>query len=175
MTGKRWVVTASLVCCAAVVVGSQAVAADGDDWPQWRGPGRDGIVDEAKLPEIWPEQFKILWKVEVGEGHSSPVAAGGKVVLMARQGGDEVILCLEAESGKELWRNAYPVAYEPVRAARGHGKGPKSTATIADGKVYRQHLEPGQAPEAFFAIEAVVNLKRRLDVMSNRTLVSAAR
>ena len=45
-------------------------------------------------------------------------------------------ICLEVESGKELWRNAYPVAYEPVSAARSHSKGPKSTATIADGKVY---------------------------------------
>ena len=49
------------------------------DWPQWRGPNRDGIAVSFSEPKAWPEKLKLKWKVNVGEGHSSPVVAGGKI------------------------------------------------------------------------------------------------
>jgi outer membrane protein assembly factor BamB len=105
------------------------------DWPQWRGPNRDGSTS-VKLPDPWPGELKQLWKVEVGEGHSGPVIVGDKVVAFVRQGEDEVVLCLNAADGKEVWRDAYPAPYEPVGPAKPHGKGPFATPTVADGKVY---------------------------------------
>src|SRR5262249_51231290 len=50
-----------------------------DDWPQWLGPNRDGTTKEIVAP--WKGDLKVLWRVEVGEGHSSPVVAGGRVYL----------------------------------------------------------------------------------------------
>jgi outer membrane protein assembly factor BamB len=106
------------------------------DWPQWRGPNRDGVVEGFAAPARWPKTLKEHWRVTVGEGHASPVVADGKVYQFARQKDDEVLLCLEAATGKEVWRASYPAPYEMHAAALTHGKGPKSTPTVSGGKVY---------------------------------------
>jgi outer membrane protein assembly factor BamB len=72
----------------------------------------------------------------VGEGHSSPVTSEGRIYVLARQGEDEVVLCLEASTGKQLWRASYPAAYTMNPAATGHGKGPKSTPVVSGGKLF---------------------------------------
>ena len=61
------------------------------DWPQWRGPNRDGIAGAISEPKAWPEKLQLKWKVNVGEGHSSPVVAGGRIYLHTRQGDREVV------------------------------------------------------------------------------------
>ena len=55
----------------------------GADWPQWRGPTRDGLVGAA-LPAEWPEALKKRWETPVGVGHASPVVSGNRVVVIAR-------------------------------------------------------------------------------------------
>ena len=129
MTSHRWF---TLLLCSTFLV-TTAVA---QDWPQWRGPNRDGNVTSSVIPQIWPKTLKQEWKVNVGVGHSSPVVADGKIFVFARQGEEEVLLSLEAVTGKELWRSSQPIAYEMHEAARGHGKGPKSTPVIYKGSVY---------------------------------------
>lgn len=106
------------------------------DWPQWRGPNRDGMARDFSVPSHWPAALKEEWKVTVGEGHSSPVAADGKVYVLARQGEEEVVLCLDNLSGKEIWRASYPAPYTMNPAATGHGKGPKSTPAFSGGKLF---------------------------------------
>ncbi|MGH9944419.1 MAG: PQQ-binding-like beta-propeller repeat protein, partial [Pyrinomonadaceae bacterium] len=106
------------------------------DWSQWRGPARDGWVTGAALPAAWPKTLKEEWRVTVGVGHSSPVSAEGRVYVFARQGEEEVVLGLDAATGKQLWRASYPVAYEMNPAATGHGKGPKSTPALSGGRLY---------------------------------------
>jgi outer membrane protein assembly factor BamB len=106
------------------------------DWPQWRGPNRDGMVRNAAIPAIWPKSLKEEWKTPVGIGHASPVEANGKIFVFTRQGEDEVLLCLDAATGKEIWKSSQPISYEPHEAARAHGKGPKSTPVISNGIVY---------------------------------------
>ncbi len=106
------------------------------DWPQWRGPNRDGNVPDFIVPSVWPKTLKEEWKVTVGVGHSSPLVVDGKVYLHARQGEEEVLQCLDSRTGKELWRSAHGVAYEMHPAAREHGKGPKSTPVVSNGNVY---------------------------------------
>jgi outer membrane protein assembly factor BamB len=113
-----------------------ALTASAADWPQWRGPNRDGNVPDAKIPAAWPKALKEEWKVTVGVGHSSPVVADGRIYIFARQGEEEVLLCLDASSGKEMWRSAQPISYEMNPAASGHGKGPKSTPVVSNGNVY---------------------------------------
>ena len=74
------------------------------------------------------------WKVSVGTGDSSPALVGDKLYVFARVGGDEVISCLEADSGKKVWEQKYEAVDADGPSAR-HGKGPRSTPVVADGKV----------------------------------------
>ena len=107
------------------------------EWPQWRGPNRDGLAAGVAAPAAWPKELKQNWRVTVGVGHSSPVVSNGVVYQFARQGEDEVLLALDASNGKELWRaGAAPAPYTVNPAASGHGKGPKSTPVVANGRVY---------------------------------------
>jgi outer membrane protein assembly factor BamB len=108
------------------------------DWPQWRGINRDGLTVGISAPQTWPKELKEHWRVKVGIGHASPVVAGGRVYQFARQGEEEVLLALDAATGREIWRNTggAPVPYEMNSAARDHGKGPKSTPVVSGGKVF---------------------------------------
>src|SRR5688572_12131907 len=105
------------------------------DWPQWRGAKRDGVA-AGTASKAWPERLTQKWQTTVGVGHSSPVVAGNRIYLFTRQGEDEVVRCLELETGKEIWSDRYAVPYQMNRAATGHGKGPKSTPVISNGKLY---------------------------------------
>lgn len=103
------------------------------DWPQFRGIGRDNKVTGFKTPSAWPADLKQEWKVTVGSGDATPVLVGKKIYLITRQGGDEVILCLNATTGKEIWRNNYPAPVVTGPDAS-HG-GPRSTPSFADNKI----------------------------------------
>ena len=120
----------------AVLALSLGMTTWAQDWPQWRGPNRDGVAPDAKLPDPWPAQLRPAWQALVGAGYSGPVAAEGKVVVFARQGEQEVTLCLSAADGKELWRDSYDAPYTPSPLAVAHGKGPFSTPAIVGGRVY---------------------------------------
>jgi outer membrane protein assembly factor BamB len=108
----------------------------GADWPQWRGPNRDGIVPGVTVPAQWPKTLKEEWKVTVGEGVSSPVVGGNRIYLLTRQKPDEeVVLCLDLAGGREIWRDAYPAPYRLGAPAQGY-EGPRSTPAVADGRVF---------------------------------------
>jgi outer membrane protein assembly factor BamB len=118
---------------AAAISGCLAV----EDWTQWRGPNRDGIIPASSgAAKPWPEKLKPVWKVIVGEGHSSPIVVGGRVYQFSRQGEREVLAAIDLATGKKLWESGYDAPYQMNSAARGHGKGPKSTPLAAGGKVY---------------------------------------
>ena len=112
------------------------LAAWAQDWPQWRGPNRDGISGALSEGRVWPEKLKLKWRVNVGEGHSSPVVADGKIYLHTRQGDREVVSCLRAESGQVIWQEGYHAPYTVNPAAAYHGKGVKSTPVVAGGRIY---------------------------------------
>jgi outer membrane protein assembly factor BamB len=117
---------------AAVLLGGGVWAAD---WPQWRGPNRDGIAVFSE-PKAWPEKLERKWKVEVGEGHSSPVVSEGKIYLHARQGDREVVSCRRPEDGQVIWQESYAAPYTVNPAATRHGKGVKSTPVVQDGLLF---------------------------------------
>ena len=125
------------VMCALLVapVGLAAQSA-GPDWPQFRGPNRDGALASFAEPKAWPDRLTQRWKVEVGEGHATPVLVGGRIYTFTRQGANEVIQALDAATGKAVWQTRYaaPVTVNP--AAQAHGPGPKSTPTFANGRLY---------------------------------------
>src|SRR5712692_9670431 len=120
---------------AACLAGFIAVAG-AQDWPQWRGPNRDGIAGAFSEPKAWPEKLVLKWKVNVGEGYSSPVVAGGKIYLHTRQGDREVVSCLRPETGEVVWQEGYAAPYTLNPGAARHGKGVKSTPVVADGRIY---------------------------------------
>ena len=107
-----------------------------NDWPQWRGPTRDGVVVGFSIPEIWPKSLDEQWSVEVGAGYSSPVVANGLVYQLSREEDEEQVRCLELQTGKTIWHASYPASGGVHRAAAAHGIGPKSTPVIARGKLY---------------------------------------
>jgi len=116
----------------ALLAASSSPAAD---WPQWRGPARDGRATLAARA-AYPENLTPAWKVAVGEGHSSPVVLGDKVCVFAREGEEEALQCLDLATGRRLWRQAYPAPYTMNSAAASHGKGPKATPAVAGGRVF---------------------------------------
>jgi outer membrane protein assembly factor BamB len=104
------------------------------DWPEWRGPHRDGVVSEE--PTAWPEKLTLKWKTEVGIGHASPVMAAGSIYDFARQGDQETVLSIDPSNGKIRWKQQYAAPYTMNPAAVSHGEGPKATPLYADGKLY---------------------------------------
>ena len=106
------------------------------DWPQWRGPNRDGAASFAE-PKAWPEQLTRRWKVDVGLGYAAPIIVGNRVYTFSRQEPNEVMRALDAETGKIVWEASYPAPFTPNQSAtRTHGAGPKSTPAFANGKLY---------------------------------------
>jgi outer membrane protein assembly factor BamB len=133
MTNARFWKTVSGLCFTVALITQASLA---QDWPEWRGPGRDGAVASFSMPKAWPDQLKVEWKLEVGAGHSSPIVAGRRVYLHSRQDEREVVSCIDLGTGKLLWKDSYTVPYMMNPAAMGHGKGPKSTPVISGARLY---------------------------------------
>ena len=112
------------------------VAPLGAQWPQWRGPNRNGIVDAAQVPASWPAQATIQWTQKVGEGYSTPVVAGGRVFVHSRQDPDEIVTALDLATGKPVWTQRYPSSFNKNKYAKDMSKGPFSTPLVAGGLVY---------------------------------------
>src|SRR5262245_8141264 len=110
-----------------------AIVACASDWPQWRGPNRDAKATGFKVPSAWPNELKQQWKVEVGDGVATPALVGDKLFVFTRQGGTEIIRCLEASSGKEVWQDKYEA--KAVQGPAQSFPGPRSSPSVADGKV----------------------------------------
>jgi outer membrane protein assembly factor BamB len=110
--------------------------ADAQDWPQWRGPNRDGAVSSFREPSPWPETLEQQWRVEVGLGYATPLVVGPRIYQFTRQGDEEVLTALDAASGKVIWRASYAAPFNMVRATARHGAGPKSTPTFANGRLF---------------------------------------
>ena len=121
----------------AVMVGCVIMISAGcvfaQDWPQWRGPHRDGKVSGFTAPQKWPMELTQKWKTTVGLGDATPALVGDKLYVFTRQGEDEVTLCLDAGSGKELWKDQY--AAQAVTGAAARHPGPRSSPAAAEGKV----------------------------------------
>ncbi len=106
------------------------------DWPQWRGPNRDGALASFTEPKAWPESLIRKWKIEVGTGYATPIVVGNRVYAFTRQGENEVMRALDAASGKVVWETSYPAPFELNSAAARHGPGPKSTPTFDNGRLF---------------------------------------
>lgn len=120
-----------LLCsCMAFAMAGASIA---QDWPQWRGPNRDGRTAGFEAPAAWPAELTQKWRVDVGEGVATPALVEGKLYVFSRQDGQEVTRCLDAATGEEVWKDAYEAAGASGPASR--FSGPRSSPTVAQGKV----------------------------------------
>src|SRR5262245_11761548 len=119
-----------------VVLMLLAGPAAAEDWPQWLGPRRDGSSTEKVAP--WKDAPKVLWKVEVGEGHSAPIVASSRLYLLSRVKGkdEERVAAHDIDGGKEIWAKTYPRGALHDRFVTQFGVGPRSTPALHDGKLY---------------------------------------
>jgi outer membrane protein assembly factor BamB len=106
------------------------------DWPQWRGPNRDGVVAGFVEPKAWPETLTQKWKMPVGLGYAAPLLVGGRLYVFSRLDGNETMQALDATTGKAIWKSEYAAPFRMNPAAARHGEGPKSTPAFANGKLY---------------------------------------
>lgn len=103
------------------------------DWNQFRGPNRDNLSPERGLLTSWPDQGpRQAWTARgVGEGYSAVSISNGRVYTMGNVGQEEKVVCLDLESGREIWTASNGQAYR-----EGQGNGPRGTPSVVDGRVY---------------------------------------
>jgi outer membrane protein assembly factor BamB len=121
------------ITAVAGVLAVSASCAFAQDWPQWRGQNRDARASGFAAPKTWPKELTRKWKVTVGLGDASPAVVGNKLYVFVRQDTNEVLRCLDATDGKQLWQEQY--AATAVSGPASPHSGPRSSPTVADGKV----------------------------------------
>lgn len=105
-------------------------------WPQWRGPQRDGVVAAAFVPASWPEKPVRLWTQPLGEGYSTPVVADGRAFVHSRKDPQEVVTAFDLATGKPVWSSSYQSAFNKNQYAKEMSKGPFSTPLVANGRLF---------------------------------------
>jgi outer membrane protein assembly factor BamB len=126
-----------LSAIATVVFGTGVLPVQSEDWPQWRGPKRDGISQETGLLDSWPEGGPAqVWKATgIGGGYAAPAIVGGKVFGSGYENGEEVVWALAEVDGKVLWKT--PVSkpsYDKIEAQ--YAAGPRATPTVDGAMLY---------------------------------------
>jgi outer membrane protein assembly factor BamB len=124
MMRSRWVAVMIAGCCASACA---------SDWPQWRGPNRDGISAETGLLDSWPAGGpRLVWKTEgLGEGYSSLAVVGDRLYTQGQEGNQEFVVAFDATKGKQLWKTPGGRGYHE---SRGHG--PRGTPTVDGTSLY---------------------------------------
>src|SRR5262245_53148957 len=114
----RW--TLGFVAALSVSLGAA------QEWPQWRGPSRNGVVAPAATP-TWPDKWRRAWRVDVGEGYSSPVVSSGRVFVHSRRDPEELVTAIDLATGKVAWQQKYATAFNKNQYAAQMSKGPYAT------------------------------------------------
>jgi outer membrane protein assembly factor BamB len=138
-TLKRKVIRASarrlgVLCLLAAC--SASAAAQANDWPQWGGPQRNFVSGAKGLAAAWPEGGpRRLWSRELGEGYSAIAAEGERLFTMYRRGNQDVVVALDAATGKTVWEYAYDAPFSAEYSME-NGPGPHATPTVAGERVF---------------------------------------
>ena len=103
-----------------------------NDWPQFLGPNRNGVLEHPRLARDWEAQPpQRLWLRSVGPGWSGFAVAGGRAITQEQRGDNEAVVCYDLLSGVPLWVYAYPAHFQSPLA----GEGPRATPTISGPRV----------------------------------------
>jgi outer membrane protein assembly factor BamB len=129
MRAVAGVLAAAIILSVAAGVSTRAI----DDWPQWRGPQRDGVSAEKGLLKQWPSGGpRLVWQaVGAGDGYSSFSVVGGRLFTLGAREGTEYVLAFDVASGKRLWAVAHGRRFNNDR-----GDGPRATPTVDGDRVY---------------------------------------
>jgi outer membrane protein assembly factor BamB len=117
-----------------------AAGVEAADWPQWRGPDRNGISKETGLLQEWPKDGPALaWKVDkLGGGDSAPTIADGRIYFMSNLGEDEVVWALSEKDGQTIWKTRVGPAFNQ-RASQSK-EGPGCSPTVDGERLYVEGL-----------------------------------
>jgi outer membrane protein assembly factor BamB len=126
---------ALMILCLSALCASNTATAN-DEWTGWLGPKRNGWVSDYQPPAQWPSSLTKVWEVKVGTGYGSPLVADGRVFQHARQADDEVVWCFDLKTGDVKWRKSLAVPFKIAGGGDYHGKGPKSSPVMAEGRVF---------------------------------------
>lgn len=158
-------------CCLLFLFLRTPLTLQADDWHCFLGPNTNGISNETGLIDRWDDFGpEIKWQMNLGTGYGPPSVIDGKLVVHHRVGKEEIILCLNAETGEEIWNYAYPSSYiDPY----GYNNGPRSSPFLtkdycftfgAEGKLTCVSMNDGElvwqrnvwkewdVPDAFFGV-----------------------
>jgi outer membrane protein assembly factor BamB len=126
---RTMISVAGVLLCLSIATFGQTAG----DWPQWRGPNRDGISKETGLLKQWPtEGPPLVWKAKgAGAGYSTMSVSGGRLFTMGLRGDREFVIAFDVATGKEAWATAHGGAYRDSR-----GDGPRGTPTVDGNNVY---------------------------------------
>lgn len=113
-----------------IIIATPAFAAD--DWPNWRGPNHDGISRETGLKTQWTTPLKLVWERPLGAAFSSFACVDDKVYTCGTADGQQVLYCLNADTGDVVWQHPFEKAYRE----RLGGDGSRATPSVSDGRVY---------------------------------------
>lgn len=126
--------TAALSTCLASVITLALLSAQPPSWPQFGGPRGDFTLTGRALATEWPDGPRILWSRDLGEGFSGIAAAGESLFTMYRRGDEDVVVALDAATGRTRWEHADP-APKHEKQDFSQGPGPHATPLVAGGVV----------------------------------------
>jgi len=113
-----------------------APAVSAQEWTQWRGPARDGFVSAKDSPATWPEKLDRAWRVEIGEGYSSPVVSAGRAYVHSRRDPEEVVTAINVADGKVVWEQKYQAGFKKNQYAVEMAKGPHATPLVIGDRLF---------------------------------------
>ena len=124
MNGINKKASVFLIVLCAIILSGEFNVAGANDWPGWRGPNRDGISTETGWQTKWPEGGpEVMWEASVGVGYSSVSIMDNRLYTMGHIDSNDIVWCLDVDTGKEMWRHEYP-------SKKGNYPGPRMTPTV---------------------------------------------
>ena len=128
--------------CATALAMAAVAGVSADDWPQWRGPERLAVWQEAGIVEELPEQLQVAWSTPLRAGYSGPAVADGRVFITdwaedpdsRTLDGTERALALDEQTGEVLWTHEWQTSYRMLSVA--YAVGPRATPTVDGDRVY---------------------------------------
>lgn len=136
LTPKARLYFSVILNTALFTVTSETCNLSAADWPQWGGPNRNFMINSQKLADSWPSAGpRQFWKRELGDGYSGIAVEGHRLYTMVHRNGQEVVMALDADSGKTIWEYAYEVTFlKDMNIDK--GPGPHATPLIAGPRVF---------------------------------------
>ena len=119
-----------------LILFTSTITINAQEWPQWRGPARDGSVSAKNTPAKWPDSLQRAWRVEIGEGYSSPVVSAGRVFVHGRRDPEEIVEAINLADGKVVWQQKYQAVFTKNQYAVQMAKGPHATPLVVGDRLF---------------------------------------